>query len=388
MKYLFFDLEAGGHHFEYIQHVVDYIGKQTGCSNEYYFLLNYRFKEKLSLKSENCQIIFDFIDESRAQELFNMKNPIWRSYKIFSLAYNHAKIINADGLIFMSLFWVQFALLFVCSKISLSAIYFAPLVRITPTNTKEKINLWFKKIMIKFILNNKAIKTIYVINDQKACDKLNLIFRCKNFKFLPDPTFDLNNQVGSDNYLLLPEDKIKILHFGSLDDRKGSLELIESLIYLTPDNIEKIALVIAGFAGNDYDKKITDKINFVRCLQSGVTIIYNNEFISDDRKKIAYFKQCDLVAIPNKLTQYASAIMVHAISFGKPMIVPNQGILGETVTENNIGYLIESVAPQEIASVIKRFIANPIIINEKFAQEYYINHSPDKFAEILFTHLK
>jgi glycosyltransferase involved in cell wall biosynthesis len=178
-------------------------------------------------------------------------------------------------------------------------------------------------------------------------------------------------------YNICPEKKI-YLHIGALDERKGTLHILDSLQYIPVTKQKKICLILAGKASNGFTLSLTNKIELVK--QCDVQLIWINEFVSNSKMK-SLFNQCDYVLIPYKNTEASSGILGHAVASEKIIIGTKGGLLGEIISTNNFGILIENVEPIAIAESMIN-IEN-ITFNKKNAIKFIREHTLISFTETI-----
>ncbi len=218
-----------------------------------------------------------------------------------------------------------------------------------------------------------------MLNDKTGVINLNKQVFKKVFFYLPDPTpaieeekdFEIRKVFGIE-----PNKKI-LLHFGSLRESKGTVELIQSLNLLSDEIASTCCLVIAGTPLNEQvEAKINEAVNNVKKVQ----IVYVNEFISNSKMK-SFFNQCNVVVMPYKNALASSGVIGHAIIAGKPVISTQHGLIGEIIKTNWKGELIDIVKPDKIAEAIERsFITDyPDVNTKNFIEE----HTPFNFSKIL-----
>ena len=138
--------------------------------------------------------------------------------------------------------------------------------------------------------------------------------------------------------LNISEDAIVLLFFGGIRPNKGIENLIKEFKKINNPNLR---LLIGGKPDRDIEyNKLIKNIS-----QSDDRILLNLRFIPDNEIQI-YFNAADIVVLPfSRILTSGSTIL--ALSFGKPVIVPNMGCLKNLVT-SDIGWLFDPANPQTI----------------------------------------
>ena len=214
-------------------------------------------------------------------------------------------------------------------------------------------------------------------------------------ELIPDPDFNLREHFG------ISSGRKLFLHIGSLLKRKGTLDILDSLRFLTEEELSGFALLIIGHAGHEMDIGIRQRLpttlnrqpatdnrqpatcNLVTPAKAGAApcIRYLNDFISPSVFK-SCIDQCDLVVAPYRYTESSSGIAGHAIAAGKPLLCVRNGLLGEMIAENGTGVFIEGSNPACIAGGLKRALAADF--TGRTSPEYIELHSKEAFAGKIF----
>lgn len=176
---------------------------------------------------------------------------------------------------------------------------------------------------------------IYTLNDKKSAEKLDKIFHTSKFKFLPDPFMPVEADWPS-NFRKehgIGAEQVVFAHFGGLSSRKGTLLIMESLKSLSKEEKEKYVFVFAGRVYEDIKAAFYELYDNMR---GSVRIIVKDEFISYS-ELASLCCDCNAILIPYFVTNQSSGIIGYASQFGKPVIAPSKGLLGQLVSEFRLG---------------------------------------------------
>lgn len=381
MNSLIFDIEISGHHVEYMKHLKDFLCKEESNDN-FIFVVHpeffTRFGNIIGKEKVFKNITFKSISLKEYHEC-KKGNLIIQSLKIYRLLQYYAKEykITKAYLLYFNIF--QFALGIFKPDFEINGILFSPYYRMEKGNLREKLEFLRKNIQTKLFIRNKYIIKVFILNDLTTANALNSKFRTNKFQMLPDPVPDLvplRDFSVRKAYNISSERKI-FLHFGSLSIRKGTIDILDSFNYLSENDIKSTALILAGKATARTDLNIKSKISDLSRKYDYIMIIYKNEFVSESLMK-SYFDQCDFVLIPYKNIESSSGIIGHAIASGKPVIGTNKGLLGEMISKNHLGYLINESSPELIADSFKKALGDKTITISN--PEYLKGHTPEQFA--------
>ena len=388
MKILVFDFEITGHHPEYLEHLVNYIKEEKNSEKNYYFVVHPDFCTKFphivqKVPAPKINFIAITCSEFNNLKKLNGNNvQYWDPFKIYDLLLKYAEIINPGICIVMYFNRLCKPLIRNKPNFDIRGILFSPVIHPPLKNNFVSILKYTKLRLNRFLYTrNNKIKKIFVLNDVNGVLYLNKQIGKEVFYYLPDPIPVIEEETNFDirkKYEIEKGKKI-LLHFGSLRDSKGTVELIEALNLLSDEIASKCCLVMAGTPLNtQMENKINDAVKNVKKVQ----IVYVNKFISNSKMK-SFFKQCNLVVMPYKNALASSGVIGHAIIAGKPVISTQQGLIGEIIKTYWKGELIDRIEPEKIAKAIEKSFSNvyPEIDTKNFIEE----HTPFNFANILLA---
>ena len=135
------------------------------------------------------------------------------------------------------------------------------------------------------------------------------------------------------------------LHFGGLTKRKGTLTILEAIQEIPLSYRETMAIVFAGKVYPDiYD-------SFYRLIEDLASTIYikvfdyfcSNEQIAD------LCHTTDFIMIPYESEAQSSGIISHAAYHNKPVIGPDNGLLGKIIRRNKLGIALKELTPNALA---------------------------------------
>lgn len=114
-------------------------------------------------------------------------------------------------------------------------------------------------------------------------------------------------------------------------------------------NTEKnIFLLIAGAPASE--KEATEYMEMINSIGYQNNIIVNFNFIPREDVE-SYFQAADFVVLPYKKIDHSGVVHL-AYSFNKPIIATNVGDFEEVIIDNETGYIVKSLDPQEFADKI------------------------------------
>ena len=123
------------------------------------------------------------------------------------------------------------------------------------------------------------------------------------------------------------------IHFGALAERKGTIQIIDSLQFLSKEECERYVFVFAGRVFPDIKEAFYAG---VAKYQSSVCIHVKDEFCSFEYLA-ALCDACDAILMPYLETAQSSGVIGYAAQFGKPVIAPDEGLVGKLVQNYQLG---------------------------------------------------
>jgi glycosyltransferase involved in cell wall biosynthesis len=138
------------------------------------------------------------------------------------------------------------------------------------------------------------------------------------------------------------KDDLVLVHCGKLDNLKRTKELLIAFNKIKENNIK---LLIIGSFEENYKKELERYLRDNRIIYVGW---------KNSRDMLNYFCAGDVLVQPGSL----SAVFQNAMCCGIPVILDNTS-MGEYLTENECGILINGENPESIRAGILRFIDNP-----------------------------
>ena len=176
--------------------------------------------------------------------------------------------------------------------------------------------------------------------------------------------------------LLIPKEKTIYLHFGALEERKGTLDILKAILISEKKELENKAFVFAGLVGTSIKEQF---YNLVGEGMAKTTIKIYDEFCDNDfLYNLCY--TCDCILIPYKNTIQSSGVLGYASYFQKPVIGPNKNLLGRLISDNKLGIIIEDVSPEGLKDALMKDL--PLC-----SSQYASNHKIKDFNNIIYNQL-
>lgn len=373
-----FDYYLGGHHLEYIHHLYEGASKQKDY-NFIFFLPKsfYVYSQKLVWNEhENIQFHFFDCDENIIRSYGMLKKSLFLSKIInqFVKQYGLDKIILIETMPYL-----PFLPLVISRNVKLtSIIYNIARFRETPSLFVRFLDY------IKYILISRfsCFERVFLLNDTESCLFYNNKYHTSKFDYLPDPYFPIEKKIDiniKEKYNI-PKNKKILLHFGGMTKRKGSLDILDSILLSKDEAVLGYCFI---FAGRVYDDIKNDFYNRISKIGNKCQILVFDKFCEYDFLG-ALCSASDFILMPYHTTSQSSGVIAYAAQYNKPVIAPSTGLLGSIVKNNKLGITLSKVNPTTIAWYLSNKVLDNYRHNETQSKQYLLNNTVEKFvAKIL-----
>lgn len=343
MKTLIFETSISGHHLEYLHHY--YMGALSHQEENYIMIVPRSFleiKNKYEWPETN-HITFEYLtfeDETLLKE-HNIYILGWNASRILR---NAVKAIKPDKVILTMLMqFIPFIIFLLPRKVSVKGIMYK--IYLYEEKKMSRVKLAAERFRFWLAVHSKVIEKIFVLNDMNSAQRFNSIYKTDKFRFLPDPVpqADLSKVHDVRKELNIPHNDKIYLHFGSLDQRKGTIDILKAIISFTDQETNNSTFIFAG------KQKESLKKQFYPLLEEAktkVNILVFDEFCSYEFINNLCFT-CDVILMPYHLTNLSSGVLGYAAIFGKPVIGPNNGLIGHLIQKYKLGYTASTPIKKE-----------------------------------------
>ena len=171
------------------------------------------------------------------------------------------------------------------------------------------------------------------------------------------------------------------LYVGRITARKGIKSLLDACAILQTQGYSEYTLLIVGEGDQREeleafikDRNLTNNVTWVGWVNYG--------------SLGAYFQRADVFVFPT-FEDIWGMVPLEAMVFGKPVLCSKWAGAAETIVEGENGYIFDPHDPQELASVMRRFLDNPELIQSmgEKSQQMVAQHSAksasDSFVEVI-----
>lgn len=383
MNLLIFNTESVGHYLEYTHHLYMYAYRHMP-EDTITFVLPSSFRERIAYRKfpeqENLRMIFLTTEE---MAVYVQRNSIlWKSLHETSLLKKYIKLVKPDAVFLPSLAFYIPWIFCMGKKIPISGIeYRIPGWRAGKISFRTRMSDKLKLLIYAF---SPSIRKVLLLNDKTYTDIYNKQFATSRFTFLPDPIVPICQNESISFPIPIQEfaGRKVFLHCGGMGERKGTFIILESIRLLPLEVRRKTVFIFAG----KINKK--DEILFKKSVEelSQSTKIYFIEGFLRFEEFAGLFQCADYVLVPYKNVLQSSGVIGYAAQFGKPVIGPAEGLLGNLITEYRLGYTLPQLNTSNLSSLIGELTQ---IDTHAIDGTSYLNRcTPENFAKIVFDSIK
>ncbi|PSB59242.1 glycosyl transferase family 1 [Chamaesiphon polymorphus CCALA 037] len=401
---MLFDMDLGGHHGSYIQHLIEYWYKQELRGSleivvRPEFLQIHSDPVKLAAEYQLSNIQFTVITQDEAKTLNAGRSSLdrftrnFQRWKLFCKYATQCKATHALHLYFDT---CELPLAFgIGAPCPFSGIYFRPTFHYgefegyTPS-WQDRLQQFKEKIILTRVLQHPQLTTLFCL-DPFAVKQFDRFHTQVNVVHLADPVqledrsgiapAQLQSQLG-----IAPNRQILLL-FGALSRRKGIDELLDAISLLPTDMCSQICLLLVGGTNAVEQARIQAQVAQV-CQTHPVQIVEHYDFVPEDHVSV-YFQLADIVLTPYQRHVGMSGILLLAAVAGKPVLSSDYGLMGELVRRYQLGLAVDTTSPIEIAKALSRCLVDiPATLGDRSQMQIFVEqNSIDRYASTIFQNL-
>lgn len=165
------------------------------------------------------------------------------------------------------------------------------------------------------------------------------------------------------------------LYFGTVQKRRG----YDLLLKLAVEN--NACFIHCGLLCPD-EKYEPNTVKLRQILQSKGCLLETNEYISDPLTIESFFRSTDHLILPYENSLGSSGVMLQALEYGIPCLMPSTGVPGYLIKKYNLG-LTYSYKKELIKDQFKKFIKIPKAFFKDTIEDYMRLQTPEHLEKIL-----
>jgi glycosyltransferase involved in cell wall biosynthesis len=377
-RLMLFDLALGGHHGNYIQHLIDYADdKKFLGAIDIVVLPQFADVHQDTVKAISASnhpqlnlVSISIAEETALGHRDSGLNRAVRNFREWEVFCKYAQKLQTTYALIMYLDTYALPIAFgKKSPCSFSGIYFRPTFHYSTfanyqpsgqtsgqPSWRQNIQLWREKITIDRILQRPQLHKLLCLDPfaVRALQSSKMIHLADPVSSSPPFLGDVSSFQAK---LGIEQHRRVFLLFGALDERKGIYQLLDAIELLSPELTQNVCLLIVGKTNADEQTQIQPQISTLRQTHP-IQILELYDFISEDEVP-KYFQAADVILAPYQRHVGMSGILLLAAAAGKPVLSSSYGLMGKLVEHHQLGLAVDSTVPAEIAQAISRYLLEP-----------------------------
>lgn len=403
---MLFDLALGGHHGNYIQHLIDR-AYQQGCRGAIDIVVLPQFAEIHQdtvaaidrHQDRDLQIELVPISAAEATSLGSRQSGLSRALRNVSewqIFCKYAKNLQTTHALMMYLDTCELPLAIgMRSPCPFSGIYFRPTVHYPmfanyKPDRQDQRQQWRERLTWTRIFNHPQLESVFCLDpfavttlaaEHHHTKIVHLADPVPPYPSLPSDLTTLKTQLG------IAAHRRVFLLFGGLDERKGIYQLLEAIQLLAPELCEQLCLLLVGGTDPTQQATIHQKITVI-CQTKPLQAIEHYDFIPEADVP-TYFQLADVILATYQRHVGMSGILLLAAAAGKPVLSSDYGLMGELARQYQLGLVVDSTQPTEIAKALTTLLtASPqTLSNPSQMKLFAAQNSIELYASTIFEHL-
>lgn len=372
-----FDHGITGHHLEYLNHLYRRAGEKP--DEKYVFVVHHKFHEfeDYLTWSEYSNIEICILDKMQVKRIEG--NKLISSFRKSRLLKTYVKEKRASHVFLISLMqFLPFLPLLLMRQVKISGIIYSIAAR---SYHHDGIMKRIQDFLKYFILSRfKCFEHIFILNDPASARLLNKKLKCSVFCYLPDPLMQVKSANSADTIQklnLTSGDKI-FLHFGNLETRKGTLDILDSIELIKSSDLNHVCFIFAGNLNSDIANRFNERI---KLISAKVRIRVFEGFCSYE----LLGKLCsvsDYLLLPYRSGSNSSGLLGYAAQFNIPVIATSDGLIGSLIGSYKLGYTYDLRDPLILSSVLEKHIKMPSVRID--GSKYLADNTIVRFQRMVF----
>jgi glycosyltransferase involved in cell wall biosynthesis len=397
---LLFDPYTGGHHGEYVRHLVEY-WRSRQLSGRLSVVVPPRF---LDLHT----------DVGRAAEvtpgvhLVRIESPVRPSGGGLRTLYRrdrgHGRVLHhyvtqlrPDHALMMYFDHIQFSLtlnLRFVFPVQLGGIYFRPSFHYRSfaddrAGLGERLQRLRKRAVLAAALRNPHLTHVFCLDPYVVPHVESLGGRVRAVA-LPDgvrPLPAVPSRAEVRRRWDVAKDRRVALFFGTINARKGIHRVMDALPLLPLAAQRQLCLAVVGAIHAPEHERFHQAIARVRA-ETAVQVVVENRFV-DEEEIQGIIKAADLVLLPYQRHLGSSGVLVRASLARVPVLSSNYGLVGEHLRRHRLGLAVNTRVPDVLADALARWLVHPeaLPFDAEEARLFAHANTAERFASTIFQHL-
>lgn len=303
-----------------------------------------------------------------------------------------ARRLRADHVLLMYFDHVQLSLAYDLRfewPLGISGIYFRPTFYYRdaglPQTPRERLAALRKRLVLAAALRNPHLRYLFSL-DHLAVDRFPGDRSRVHVIALPEP-LDLAPEHDARSPIAEraePGRRLLVL-FGSLDERKGLVPVLDALSMLDDREQAQLALFLAGRVSGAERDGLLERIDAFR-RSARVQVVLEDRYLAEEEIQ-PLLRACDLVLLTYVHHVGSSGVVVRAAHAETPVLSTGYGVLGAQVRQHSLGATLDTVSAPAIHATLREWLADEtaIALDHSRARAFAAGNTADAFAETILS---
>ena len=271
----------------------------------------------------------------------------------------------------------------------LGTIHFRPPVRQSSPRPRERVRDVVKGWQLRRVLRRPDLRLACTL-DPRSIPTFREQTRGAHVVALPDPVAlptltaaqqsdaraEVRRDLGVD-----PERHLMVL-FGALEPRKGIFQTVEAIHRVAPDTAKRLAVAFVGSVQAECREAFYSAVEFASGASAAHVILKDRRL--EDREITPLMCAADTILIPYQRHLGSSGVLIRAAGLQQPTIAQQTDLIGAWTREHNLGRTVDSTDPAAIARAVEAAVASREgRLDRVAARAFAAGHTPDAFVRDL-----
>lgn len=274
------------------------------------------------------------------------------------------------------------------SATRISGILFRPSLHYALRNPTvgERLRHFRKRVLLQRMAGNACLDYVFSL-DHSAVPALRA--QGLNAIPLPDPVSPAPSESAQpetvrSRFSFAP-DRVLMVLFGALDERKGLVPLLEALSILSGNDLERVALLLAGPLAPHLTLAVRERVEDLR--HRGAQVAVHDAFVPLAEIQ-PLIQAADLVLAPYQRHVGSSAVLIRAAAAGRPVLSQSYGYMGAQVVRHRLGRVVDTENMDALAEALRDALRSPRTgFDPAAAAAFAAANTPEAYARTILDHI-
>ncbi|MBB6251932.1 glycosyltransferase [Nitrospirillum iridis] len=247
-----------------------------------------------------------------------------------------------------------------------------------------------KALLYPLMLRNSAVHRVLTLDPYFPTYAQGRYVQGKKVRTVVDPVHPFVNEKPEERVLAdtMPTDRVTLLLFGFLTERKGILSLLDALHRLPADAAGKVGVMIAGKVDPALRERVRAGLDRLAQEQPRLWVHLEDRRLSGGEIN-ALIKEASVVLAPYQRFVGSSGVLLWAAQAGKPVLTQDLGLLGCLARTHRLGLALDTTDSETLSKGIEYISESDTrsYFDQESAANYIRHQSPQNFASEIFSSL-